>query len=290
MDLNAVEMFVYVVRAGSLSKAAQQSGIPLPTLSRRVRALEDSLNLQLIERSVRGVKLTVAGMHFYQQASAGVDILKGAQLASQHDERQISGYLRLSIPPAMTVWWELLAQFQQRYPGIRLFVQTTERRVDLVADGIDVALRVGAIEHETMVAKRVISWRHQLVAAPSLVERYGRPQSPADLSRYPCAVWNASAWRPSIWSLGGETVHPAAILMTNDYAHLYQRVLSGDVISELPPFMVNEDIAQGRLVGLLEDYPLPEQHIHLVYPPQHYPAPAIRAYLDFCSRFTANLS
>ena len=98
MDLNAVEMFVYVVRAGSLSKAAQQSGIPLPTLSRRVRALEDSLNLLLIERSVRGVKLTVAGMHFYQQASAGVDILKGAQLASQHDERQISGYLRLSIP------------------------------------------------------------------------------------------------------------------------------------------------------------------------------------------------
>jgi Transcriptional regulator len=288
MDLNAVEMFVYVVRAGSFSKASVQSGIPLPTLSRRVRALEDALKTQLIERSVRGIKLTVSGMHFYEQASAGIDILLGAKITNQQTRQQLNGYLRLSIPPAMTLWWRLLEQFQLHYPGIRLFVQTTERRVDLIADGIDVALRVGKIEHEIMVAKRVLNWRHRLVASPALLEQYGHPASPADLIKYPCAMWNTQAWGQAAWRLGNEIFMPNAILISNDYAHLYSRVLSGNVIAELPPFLVDEDIKQGRLVALLADYPLPEQQLHLLYPSHQYPAPVVRAYLDFCSSYLAN--
>ncbi|MCF4991706.1 LysR family transcriptional regulator, partial [Pseudomonas gessardii] len=183
MDLNAVNMFVSVVQAGSLSAAADRLGVPLPTLSRRVRELERQLKVQLLERSVRGTRLTDAGTRLYEHASRGVEALAEGEQAVISDQAQLKGRLRLSLPPAFEPWWELLAAFQRRYPDIRVHAYTTERRVDLVEDGIDVALRVGTITHETMVARQVLSYRHVLVASPLLVERLGMPDTPEALYR-----------------------------------------------------------------------------------------------------------
>ena len=220
MDLNATRMFVAVVQAGSLSAAANRLGIPLPTLSRRIRELEQQLKVQLLERSARGAKLTEAGTRLYEHAGLGIEALLEAEQVVVNDQARLKGRLRLSLPQTFEPWWELLAAFQRRYPDIQIYVYSTERRMDLIEDGIDVALRVGAIIHEAMVARRVLSFRNILVASPRLVKRLGAPEQPDALHRFPCAVWASRLDVPARWELGESVVEPKAVLSTNDYHHL----------------------------------------------------------------------
>ncbi len=289
MDLNAAQMFVSVVQAGSLSAAADRLGIPLPTLSRRVRELERQLKVQLLERSVRGTKLTDAGTRLYEHASRGIEALAEGEQAVMSDQARLKGRLRLSLPPTFEPWWELLAIFQQRYPGIRVHVYTTERRVDLVEDGIDVALRVGTIAHETMVARHVLTYRHMLVASPLLVERLGVPDAPDALHRFPCVVWSVGANANGAWRLGDQVIEPRALLTTNDYAHLRSRALAGEAVTELPPFLAAKAIREGQLVALLPEHPMPEQQINLLYPSHRHPSAIVRTYLDFCQQHVSQL-
>lgn len=284
MDLNAARMFVGVVQAGSLSAAADRLGIPLPTLSRRIRELERQLKVQLLERSVRGTKLTDAGTRLYEHASRGIEALAEGEQAVASDQARLKGRLRLSLPPAFEPWWELLSNFQQLHPDIQLHVYTTERRVDLIEDGIDVALRVGTITHEAMVARRLLSYRHVLVASPQLIERFGMPDTPAALHRFPCAVWNLGTGAKGGWRLGDRLVEPKAVLSTNDYAHLRSRALCGEVVTELPPFLAAPALQERQLIALLPKHPMPEQQINLLYPSHRHPSAIVRAYLDFCQQ------
>jgi DNA-binding transcriptional LysR family regulator len=278
-------MFVGVVQAGSLSAAAARLGIPLPTLSRRIRDLERQLKVQLLERSTRGAKLTDAGSRLYEHASRGIETLLEGEQAVVADQTRLKGRLRLSLPPTVEPWWELLAAFQRRYPDIQVYVYSTERRVDLIEDGIDVALRVGAIVHEAMVARPILSYRNILVASPELVERLGLPDEPGALHRFPCAVWASPIDRPARWELGGHVIEPKAVLATNDYHHLCNRALSGDAVTELPPFLAAAPIRERFLVPLLPQYPLPEWPINLLYPPHRHQSTIVRTYLDFCQSF-----
>lgn len=277
-------MFVNVVQAGSLSAAADRMGIPLPTLSRRIRELERQLKVQLLERSVRGSKLTDAGTRLYERASHSIEALAQAEQAVVSDQAQLKGRLRLSLPPAFEPWWDLLSNFQQRYPDIQLHVYTTERRVDLIEDGIDVALRVGPIAHESMVARRMLSYRHVLVASPQLIERLGLPDTPDALHRFPCAVWSQGANAKGGWHLGDQVIEPRAVLSTNDYAHLRSRALSSEVVTELPPFLAAQALQKRQLIALLPKHPMPEQQISLLYPSHRHPSAIVRTYLDFCQQ------
>jgi DNA-binding transcriptional LysR family regulator len=284
MDLNATAMFVSAVQAGSLSAAAERVGVPLPTLSRRIRALELELKVQLLERSTKGIRLTEAGTRLYEHASRGLDVLAEGEAAVRSDQAALRGRLRLSLPPAFGPWWSLLEAFQRRFPDIRLSVFSTERRVDLLQDGIDVALRVGAIVDDSMVARRIASYRHILVAAPALVRRLGEPRVVDDLHRFRCAVWSAGPGTGSRegWRLGDRSFDTDPVLATNDYLHLCARAVAGDIVTELPPFIAQREIAAGNLQQLLAAWPLPEQELNLLYPSHRHPSSLVRAYLEFC--------
>jgi DNA-binding transcriptional LysR family regulator len=284
MDLNAAQMFVNVVQTGSLSAAALRMGVPLPTLSRRIRELERELKVQLLERSARGTRLTDAGTRLYEHATRGIDAFVEAEQAVRSDQARLKGRLRVSLPTAFEPWWELLAAFQRQYRDIQLSVYTTDRRVDLVQDGIDVALRVGVIMHEAMVARRLLIYRHTLVASPALLERLGVPGLPEELHRFPCAVWCRDANTQGSWRLGEQVFEPKAVLTTNDYLHLRSRVIAGEVVTELPPFLAAEPIRNGELCTLLVDHPIPEQQVNLLYPSHRNPSSIVRAYLDFCQK------
>lgn len=201
------------------------------------------------------------------------------------DQARLKGRLRLSLPQTVEPWWELLATFQRRYPDIQVFVYSTERRVDLIEDGIDVALRVGPIVHETMVARHILSFRNIVVASPELVERFGLPDEPDGLHRFPCAVWASRIDVPARWELGGHVIEPKAVLATNDDHHLCSRALGGDVVTELPPFLAAAPIRGKRLLPLLPQYPLPERPINLLYPPHRHQSTIVRTYLDFCQSY-----
>jgi DNA-binding transcriptional LysR family regulator len=285
MDLNATRMFVAVVQAGSLTAAATRLGIPLPTLSRKIRSLERQLGVQLLVRLAHGTKLTDAGTRLYEHAVRNIEALLDAEQAVLTDQTRLKGRLRISFPPTVQPWWDLLAAFQRRYPDIQIHVHSTDRRLDLIEDGIDISLRVGAIVHEDMVARQVMSVRNILVASPKLVERFGMPTEPDALHRFPCAVWASRVDVPVRWDLGGHIVEPTAILSTNDYHHLCRRALGGDVVTELPPFLAATPIREKRLVQLLPKYQLPEWSINLLYPRQRHRSTIVRAYLDFCQSY-----
>lgn len=282
MDLNSAQMFVNVVRVGSLSGAAEKMAVPLATLSRRIRDLERELGVQLLQRSARGTKLTDAGARLFEQASRGIDALVEAEQAVRSDEAQVKGSLRISLPPGFEPWWALLGAFQRRHPDVRVAIYTTERAVDLIVEGIDVSLRVGAVVHENVIARRLWRYRHVLVAGPALLRRLGAPTSPDALHAFPCGMWRRTTDSPGAWHLGGETVQPAPTIVMNDYSHLRDRALAGDILTELPPFLAREGLRTGKLVAVLADWPLPEQQINLIYPVHRHPSSIVRAYLDFC--------
>jgi len=287
MDLNAAEMFVAVVRSGSLSAAAVKLRVPLATLSRRVRQFERELNVQLLERSARGTKLTDAGTLLYEHASRGVEALREGELSVKSAQARLKGRLRISLPPGFEPWWELLAAFQGAYPDIQVAVYTSERAVDLSVEGIDVALRVGPVVHESMIARRLLCYRHVLVASPTLLKRLGSPATPDALFRYPCAVWCRDANSVGSWRLGERTLEPPAVLAVNDYLHLRNRALAGEVVTELPPFLAAAALRDGHLRAVMPDHPLPEQQVSLLYPVHRHPSSIVRTYLEFCQKSVA---
>ena len=289
MDLNAVQMFVTVAQTGSLSAGAARLRLPLPTVSRRIRDLERQLKVQLLERSVRGTRLTDAGTHLYEHASRGIEALQDAEQALVSDQARLRGRLRLSLPPAFEPWWQLLSQFQIRYPDIQLHIFSTERRVDLIEDGIDVALRVGTVVHESMVARRMLAYRHVLVAGRSLVERLGMPRTVEALEKFPCAAWSPGTDVTVRWQLGEESFVPRTVLTTNDYAHLRNCAVAGNVVTELPPFMAAAALRTGELIALLPRKPMPEVQLHLLYPSHRHPSAIVRTYLDFCQQHVSSL-
>lgn len=279
MDLNAIRMFVTTAKCGSFTAAAERLEMPLATLSRRIRELERVLQVQLLERSVHGTRLTDAGTRLYEHASRGLEMLVDGERALISDQAQLRGRLRLSLPPSLEPWWEVLSAFQQCYPNIQLQVYTSDRRIDMIEDGIDVVMRIGPITHDSMVARRMLAYRHILVASPTLLTRSGMPDKVADLHNYPCGAWSQDA--TATWQLGKETFKPDPIIATNDYAHLRTRALAGDLVTELPPFMAMEAIRNKQLVVLLEKHPFPEMEINLLYPSHRHPSNLVRTYLNF---------
>ncbi|NNB42550.1 LysR family transcriptional regulator [Pseudomonas chlororaphis] len=281
MDLNAARMFVSVVQCGSISSAANLLQLPLATIRRGIRELERSLNVQLLERSARGTRLTAAGSQLYEHASRGIEALAEGEQAVRNDRMHLQGRLSVSVPAAFENWWKLLAEFQRRHPEVQVAVYTSERESDLAEDGVDVALRAGPLFDEDRPARLLGSYRHMLVASPQLLERLGTPQTPADLRGFPCAVWSRHADAREQWQLGDQYYSPNPLFAANDYLHLRQLALTAKVVTELPAFLAAEALRDGRLRALLPRLPMPEQQLYLLYPNQRPTSNIVRAYLDF---------
>lgn len=282
MDLNAAKMFVTVVQCGSLYAAASQLQLPLAIVSRHLRELERSLDTQLLHDLDAGPRLTEAGTRLYEHASRGVEAMAEGEQALSAERAPLQGLLRVSLPPAFEIWWKLLADFQRRYPLVQVAVYTSERHVDLVEDGIDVALRIGNIAWPHPTTRLLDSYRHRLVASPALLERLGTPQTPEDLQRFPCAVWSHNTDTRERWQLGEQCYIPDPVFSANDYLHLRQLALGGKVLTELPAFLAAEALHDGRLLAVLPRLPMPEQPLHLLYPDHRPPSNVLRAYLAFC--------
>ena len=282
MDLNALKMFVLTARCGSLSAAARENNIPLPTLSRRIAELEHELDVVLLERTVKGCRATEAGKKLLDQASSAIDTLNDAEQFLTTADSRITGRLRLTMPQSLEPWWEIIRQFQRIYPGIAINVYTTERRVDLVSEGIDVALRVGSISDDDVVASHLMDFRHILVASPALFQGSEPPKEPSDLMKYPCAAWGSVIGARPVWMLGEHTYDVPATFIVNDYLHLRSGALAGDYITELPAFFAAEYINSGKLIEVLPQTRLPYSSLHLVYKKHRHVSTAARAYIVFC--------
>ena len=226
MDFNAVALFVKVVQYGSFSETARRTNIPVATVSRRIQALEKTLGVRLLERSTRRLRLTDAGTSFWQFANQGVEAFETGLATLDRNQIDLSGRLRLSLPPGFMPWRQLLRAFQTRYPKVTVDVLVTERRVDLIEDGIDVALRIGDRKHQHIISQKLGEYRHLLVASPSLLQKYQMPQSPKQLLKMPCASWK-SADDAAVWRLGEDSIQITPQFQINDYPHLLELAVAG---------------------------------------------------------------
>lgn len=276
-------MFVMVVRCGSLSAAARHYNIPLPTLSRKITELETSLEVLLLIRTAKGCQVTEAGERLLGYASAAMDMLEEAERSVEPEQAHLTGHLRLSLPQSFDPWWEMIRRFQQAYPRIAVNVHSTERRVDLVSEGVDVALRVGTIGDDSVVARHLMDFRHILVASPKLLNASPPLREPADLMNFRCAAWGSMIDARPVWRLGNHVYDVFAVFTVNDYLHLRAGAMAGDFITELPAFFAADYIKRGELIELLPEYPLPYTSLHLVYKKQRHISTTARAFIDFCA-------
>ncbi|MDL5039058.1 LysR family transcriptional regulator [Comamonas resistens] len=289
VDLNDMLYFVEVVERGGFAAAGRALGIPKSRLSRRVADLESFLGVRLLQRTTRKLSLTQVGETYLRHCQAMRDAALAASDAVAEVQTEPRGTIRVTCPVtlAQTVLGELMPQFLRNCPLVQVEMQVTNRAVNLVEEGVDVALRVRASldESGSMVVKRLDSSRQILVASPDLLERQGTPRTLEDLQLLDSMSMSAVDGHSSLLLVGPEGKEHRLQLqpryVVDDLLTLKFAALAGSGMCWLPDYMCQHELEQGSLVRLLPDWAPPQGIVHAVFPSRRGLAPAVRHFLDF---------
>lgn len=273
MNPQRLTLFSAIVRAGSISKAAATLGMAKSVMSRQLAKLEDDLGARLIQRSTRRLTLTEIGELVYLQAQ-DIDraVANIEQLTEQH-QSEVQGHLRVTCPRPLGQRYlvPLLVEFTQRYPKVEVSLSVDDRMVDLIAEHIDVAIRVAHLEDSTLVARKLSENPRVLVASPNYLARAGTPQQPGDLLTHDCLVYASGARVFDEWSFmhdGVSTqIRVPSKIQINDGMALVAAACAGGGVMVIDRLLVGQELAEGTLVQLLPDHGLRSgQPIYAVYP------------------------
>ena len=288
-DLNDMRYFAEVAECGGFAAAARALGVPTSRLSRRIARLEAELGMRLLQRTTRKLSLTAAGEQYLRHCLAVRDQAEQAWAELAQVSAEPRGILRVVCPVtlAQTVVGPLLAEYLGRYPEVRLDLQVSNRVVDLVEEGVDIALRVRSElgDSGSEIAKWLGLSHALLVASPQRLDRDGRPREPADLAKMAAVGMSGieGGIRLRFSGPDGErhavTCRPACT--ADDLITLRFAILGGVGFGVLPDYMCHEDLAAGRLEHVLPGWSLPPGIVHAVYPSRRGMAPAPRAFLTF---------
>jgi DNA-binding transcriptional LysR family regulator len=259
MDLDDVRIFTQVVESGSFTKAAKQLSMPKSTVSRRVGQLEDRLGVLLLQRTTRSLSLTHAGEIYFSRTSRIIDEIEDAEAAVHELQTEPRGLLRVTTPGDFGgVLPGLIAGFQERYPLVNLVVFPTGRRVDLVAEGYDLALRAGSVSDSSLVSRTLLRSHLSLFASPDYLKDHDPICHPSDLSNHRCVIFGRDGvearWR-LIGPDGPLEVEVSGRLAVQDFEILRATVLGGAGVAFMPHLSGSEQLREGRLVHLLPDDP-----------------------------------
>jgi len=288
-DLNDMLYFAEVVERGGFAAAGRALGIPKSRLSRRVSELEGQLGVRLLQRTTRRLSLTEVGESYLRHCQAMREAAQAAADTVAQVQTEPRGTVRVSCPVtlAQTVLAELMPEFLERHPQLRVEMQVTNRVVNLVEEGVDVALRVrpDLEDSGSMVVKRLDDARQVLVASPALLARQGNPSTLAELSRLDSMAMSAADGRSSLRLIGPdgreEVVQLAPRYVADDLLTLKFAALAGTGMCWLPEYMCHAELREGRLVHLLPHWTTPRGVVHAVFPSRRGLAPSVRRFLDF---------
>ena len=288
-DLNDLYFFAAVVEHGGFSAAGRMLGIPKSRLSKRVAQLEDRLGVRLVQRTTRRFVVTEVGERFYAHCRAVLEEAQAAQDAVDELRAEPRGVVRLSCPVslAQTVLAYLLPEFLERYPKLQVRVLSSDRRVDVIGEGYDLAIRVRSkLDTDANLVMRSFGYSTTvLVATPALLQRHGRPTMPDELAKLP-ALSMREHEGTKVWELvdaQGAQVHVEvqARLITGDFAVLLEAARRGLGVALLPEFICAPAISAGELEVVLPEWNLPQGTMHFVYPSRRGMLPGVRALVDF---------
>lgn len=293
-ELEEMRSFVRLVDAGSATRAAAQRGVAVSAISRRMKELEDRLGVQLVQRTTRRMRLTEEGGLFYDRAVRLLADLAEAEAEVTRQSGQLKGRLRVAAPVSFGVAHlaPAICAFMHAHPEIVIELDMSDRRVDLVEEGVDVAIRVGELEASTLRARKISSVNHVVCAAPALLRAFGPVRHPSDLEGAPGLCYsNLSA--PTVWRYQGPDGETGAVtvvsrLQANNGDALRETAVAGHGFLCEPSFIVHSAVERGLLAPLLTTYRWHDMGVYALYPPTRRLSPRVRRFIDFLAdRFGA---
>jgi DNA-binding transcriptional LysR family regulator len=282
-----IAIFAAVVREGSFTRAADKLELSTSQVSKCVNRLERSLGARLLHRTTRRLRLTEAGSALYENSSGALAAIEEAKLAVSKLQGAPRGKLKVSSSTAFGAMQlpRIVRDLSAQYPELEIELVLEDRHVDLVREGIDVAIRItGEAPDSGLVYRRLAPNRQVICASPDYIARRGLPRTPADLAGHDCIAHSARA-TPRLWHLSGPDGGQISVPINgrptiNSALAVRQAALEGLGIIELNSYLVGEDIAAGRLARLLPQYTPRELHIYAVYAERRFLAPKIRVFVD----------
>ncbi|MBV7567597.1 LysR family transcriptional regulator [Pseudomonas sp. PDM27] len=293
MDLfQAMSVYVKVVETGSMTAAALQCDMSTTMVGNHLKALEQRLGVRLLNRTTRRQRLTEFGVAYYQRCLEVLGLVADSERLAEQALDEPSGTLRITAP--LTFGTERLApalsEFSRQNPRVKLDVVLTNRRPDLLENGLDVAFRLGALEPSNLIARPLIDYTLTMCASPDYLARRGTPQTPEDLRHHDCLSFAYPAgddWQSvqKEWRLAGPegevSVGVSGPMLINSSAGLHQAARTGMGIVMMPDALVEQDLKEGKLLALMPDYRPPSRPMHLVYAQDRHRLPKLRRFVEF---------
>jgi DNA-binding transcriptional LysR family regulator len=294
--LAGVSVLAAIVEGGSFSRAAEVLGLSPSGVSRAVARLEARIGIRLVERTTRSVRLTDEGAQFYAQVAPLLEGIEEATAVASGSAHSVRGRLRVSVDPFFShlVLAPRLVDFIDRFPNLTIDLITRDDLGDLIGEGFDVAIRFGPPPLSSLVARQLLTTRILTVAAPTYLERRGRPRHPTDLENHTCIQYrNPLTGQPFEWEFrrGQKTVPvktTGPVLLT-DVGTMLKSCLSGIGIAQVMALGVQDLLEKGQLIELFPNWPDETFPLYAVYTSRSRPAAKVRAFVEFCREIVGPL-
>ena len=287
--LTTLTVFVHVVENGGFSAAARRLNMSTTTVSSHIQSLEDRLGVRLLNRTTRRVSLTDIGKAYYERSTQILSDLEEADQIASASQSTPRGTLSLYtsthiirfIAPVVTEYLSL-------YPGVTVDLRIGEHMIDLVGEGVDLAIRTLPPPDSTLIVRRLTNWRHVLCCTPAYLEKHEAPKEPADLARHNCLRYAlhpfGNEWRFTDARGSMASVHVSGNLITNSGETLRVAALAGEGLFLAPPFVTMDDFEAGRLVPIMPEYRPVEFAINAIYQHRQHLSAKVRSFIDLLAQ------
>ncbi|WP_083000464.1 LysR family transcriptional regulator [Halomonas sp. GT] len=280
-QLDHIAAFVKVAEMGSYTRAAEALDLSRTRISRQVMALEEALGARLIQRTTRRLHLTEAGERYLVRAQSILIALDEAAAEIGSGTSTVSGQLRINGPMSFGTRYlsPLVAQFMQTHPGLEVRLDLNDRRVDLLEEGYDVAIRIGNLPDSSLVARRLTKCRMLFCASPDYLAQHGTPLTSNDLASHRCLRYR-SGQNSGDWRIGHQLLSVSGPLESNNGDMLTHAAEAGLGIAQQPSFLVTDSITNGRLVPILQNLTPALLDIHAIYPARRYLPAKVERFIE----------
>jgi len=285
--LQAMHLFVRVAELSSFSAVAQQMGLARSAVTRQIAALEQHLGIKLMVRSTRRLMLTSAGAAYLEKCRVILNLVEAAETGVAEERQTPRGMIRISLPLTYGLMRvaPILLDFARRYPEVQLDMDYTDRRVNLIEEAIDLSVRITSRLGATEIARRIGSSQMHAVASPAYLAEHGTPRHPTELIHHECLSYTTTAESKQTWSFevdGVLTAYPIrARIHSNNGEALNDAVERGLGIALQPDFIIERSLQLGKVVTILNEFPLPELGIYAMLPSNRQVPHRVRVLMDF---------
>jgi DNA-binding transcriptional LysR family regulator len=291
MELDDIAVFVKVVQAGSFSGAARLLAMPNTTVSAKVARLEKRLGITLIRRTTRKLHITPAGQTYFEKCARGLAEIEAAEAQISSAAQEPHGVLRITVTGeiAHSLLPPIVARYVRTHPRVSAEIITANRIVDLIGEGVDLAIRAAPIEDSTLVARTLLPFTVGLWASGRYLAKRGTPRAPAELESYDCLIFSRLAKHPKLTDGRQKAALPlTGRIVVDDLETLRAFAIQGNGIATLPDFLAREHAQDKRLVRVLPQWICTKGALSLVYPQQAFVPLKVRAFMDLALEYVAN--